>query len=135
MTDKERFEFHNAPEKSPELFMEYLPYAIALGVEEKWAKVFEGILIPKPDWYSDGDFANFSALSFTKDIGVFSKTLAANSSNSGTEGSSGGGFSGGGGGRGGGGLESRSCRSSGASGRGHHYTVAPPTVDGVSGYI
>ena len=103
VTDKERFEFHNAPEKSPELFMEYLPYAIALGVEEKWAKVFEGILIPKPDWYSDGDFANFSALSFTKDIGVFSKTLAANSSNSGTAGSSGGGFSGGGGGRGGGG--------------------------------
>ena len=103
VTDKERFDFHNAPEKSPELFMEYLPYAIALGVEEKWAKVFEGITIPKPDWYDGGDMANFSALSFTRDIGVFSGTLAANSASSGTSGSSGGGFSGGGGGRGGGG--------------------------------
>ena len=103
VTDKERFDFHNAPEKSPELFMEYLPYAIALGVEEKWAKVFEGITIPKPDWYDGGDMANFSALSFTRDIGVFSGTLAANSASSGTSGSSGSGFSGGGGGRGGGG--------------------------------
>lgn len=100
VTDKERFNFHNAPEKSPELFMQYLPYAVALGVEEKWAKVFEGITIPQPDWYDGGNIAAFSAASLTNDLGAFSTAL---STNSGVSGSSGGGSSGGGGGGGGGG--------------------------------
>lgn len=100
VTDKERFDFHNAPEKSPELFMQYLPYAVALGVEEKWAKVFEGITIPQPDWYDGGNIAAFSATSLTNDLGAFSTAL---STNSGVSGSSGGGSSGGGGGGGGGG--------------------------------
>lgn len=104
VTDKERFDFHNAPEKSPELFMEYLPYAVALGVEEKWAEVFADIAIPQPTWYDGGSVSHFSATALTKDIGVFSTTLAVNTlPGSGTSGSSGGGFSGGGGGRGGGG--------------------------------
>ena len=104
VTDKERFDFHNAPEKSPELFMEYLPYAVALGVEEKWAEVFADITIPQPTWYDGGSVYHFSATALTKDIGVFSTTLAVNTlPSSGTSGSSGGGFSGGGGGRGGGG--------------------------------
>ena len=100
VTDKERFDFHNAPEKSPELFMQYLPYAVALGVEEKWAKVFEGITIPQPDWYEGGNIAAFSSGALTSDIGAFSTAL---STNSGVSGSSGGGSSGGGGGGGGGG--------------------------------
>lgn len=100
VTDKERFDFHNAPEKSPELFMKYLPYAIALGVEEKWAKVFEGITIPNPDWYDGGNVAAFSAVALTSDVSAFSTSFA---SSSGTSGSSGGGSSGGGGGGGGGG--------------------------------
>lgn len=104
VTDKERFNFHNAPEKSPELFMKYLPYAVALGVEEKWSKVFEGITIPQPDWYEGNNIGNFSAITLTNDISVFSKTFSLGSAPiSGTSGSSGGGFSGGGGGRGGGG--------------------------------
>jgi uncharacterized membrane protein len=100
VTDKERFDFHNAPEKSPELFMQYLPYAVALGVEEKWAKVFEGITIPQPDWYDGGNIAAFSAGALTNDLGAFSTAL---STNSGVSGSSGSGSSGGGGGGGGGG--------------------------------
>ncbi|MBY0538115.1 DUF2207 domain-containing protein [Patescibacteria group bacterium] len=100
VTDKERFDFHNAPEKSPELFMQYLPYAVALGVEEKWAKVFEGITIPQPDWYEGGNIAAFSTGTLTSDLGAFSTAL---STNSGVSGSSGGGSSGGGGGGGGGG--------------------------------
>lgn len=100
VTDKDRFDFHNAPEKSPELFMEYLPYAVALGVEEKWARVFEGITIPQPNWYEGGNIAAFSAATLTNDIGAFSTALSANS---GVSGSSGGGSSGGGGGGGGGG--------------------------------
>lgn len=100
VTDKERFDFHNAPENSPELFMQYLPYAVALGVEEKWAKVFEGITIAQPDWYEGGNITAFSAGALTSDISAFSTALA---SNSGVSGSSGGGSSGGGGGGGGGG--------------------------------
>ncbi|HMO78395.1 MAG TPA: DUF2207 domain-containing protein [Candidatus Paceibacterota bacterium] len=100
VTDKERFAFHNAPEKSPELFMEYLPYAIALGVEDKWAKVFADITIPEPDWYEGGSISTFSATALASDIGAFSSSFSASS---GTSGSSGGGSSGGGGGGGGGG--------------------------------
>jgi len=100
VTDKERFEFHNAPSKNPEMFMKYLPYAIALGVEKEWAKVFEDIAIPKPDWYDGGNINTFSATALTSDIGAFSSSFTASS---GTSGSSGGGSSGGGGGGGGGG--------------------------------
>lgn len=100
VTDKDRFDFHNAPEKSPELFMQYLPYAVALGVEGKWAKVFEDITIPQPDWYDGGNIAAFSAGALTSDLSAFSTAL---STNSGVSGSSGGGSSGGGGGGGGGG--------------------------------
>ncbi len=100
VTDKDRFAFHNAPEKSPEVFMEYLPYAIALGVEKEWSKVFADITIPQPDWYEGGNIGTFSATALTNDISAFSNSFSASS---GTSGSSGGGSSGGGGGGGGGG--------------------------------
>ncbi len=100
VTEKERYKFFNAPEKSPEQFMEYLPYAIAFGVEKEWSKVFEGITIPNPSWYEGGAVGAFSATSFASDIGTFSSSFAASS---GVSGSSGGGSSGGGGGGGGGG--------------------------------
>ncbi len=100
MTEKERYDFHNAPEKSPEQFMEYLPYAIAFGVEEKWAKVFEGITIPNPGWYDGGSVSSFSATNLTTSLGAFSTAFAASS---GAPPSSGGGHSGGGSGGGGGG--------------------------------
>lgn len=100
VTEKERYEFHNAPEKSPEMFMEYLPYAIAFGVEKKWADVFKDITIPDPDWYDGGGVGHFSAVNLTTSLGAFSTAFA---SSSGTSASSGGGSSGGGGGGGGGG--------------------------------
>jgi uncharacterized membrane protein len=100
MTEKERYDFHNAPEKSPEQFMEYLPYAIAFGVEDKWAKVFEGITIPNPEWYDGGSVSTFNATNLTTSLGAFSTAFAASS---GTSASSGGGHAGGGSGGGGGG--------------------------------
>ncbi|HMS55100.1 MAG TPA: DUF2207 domain-containing protein [Fimbriimonadaceae bacterium] len=33
------------------LFEELLPYAIAFGMGSKWIRAFEGIDIPRPDWY------------------------------------------------------------------------------------
>lgn len=100
VTEKVRYKFFNAPELSPELFMKYLPYAVALGVETQWAKVFEGITIPNPPWYHSNTAGSFSAVALANDIGSFSSTFSASS---GTSGSSGSGSSGGGGGGGGGG--------------------------------
>ena len=100
VTDKERFAFHNAPEKSPEQFMQYLPYAIALGVEKKWAEVFQDIPLQDPDWYESATGSSFTALAFSRDIGAFSSALVTSS---GTSPSSGGGSAGGGSGGGGGG--------------------------------
>lgn len=99
VTGKDRFDFHNAPEKSPEQFLEYLPYAIAFGVEKKWAKVFSDITIPTPDWY-DGDAGTFSGVAFASDMHAFSSALG---NSSGASASSGGGSVGGGAGGGGGG--------------------------------
>ena len=99
ITDKERFDFHNAPERNPELFMKYLPYATALGVERKWAKVFEGMTMSPPSWYDGGNLNNFSATTLITEMDTFSRVVNL----SGSSGSSGRGFSGGGGGRGGGG--------------------------------
>ena len=100
VTDAERFKFHNAPSKSPEQFLAFLPYAIALGVEKEWSEVFKDITIPTPGWYDGGSINTFSAVALSHDLGAFSTSF---SSSSGTSGSSGGGSSGGGGGGGGGG--------------------------------
>ena len=100
VTEKERYVFHNAPERNAEQFMEYLPYAIAFGVEKEWAKAFEGITIPDPSWYDGGSGSHaFSAVGLTNSLGSFSTALAS----SGMSASSGGGSSGGGSGGGGGG--------------------------------
>lgn len=100
VAEKDRINFHNAPEKSPAEFLSHLPYAIAFGVEEKWAKAFEDITIPTPDWYSGGQGAAFDAASLGKSFGAFSTAFT---SSAGTSSSSGGGLSGGGAGGGGGG--------------------------------
>ena len=44
ITEEERLEAMHPPEKTPELFERFLPYAIALGVENRWADKFAGVL-------------------------------------------------------------------------------------------
>lgn len=100
VTEKERYKFHNAPALNSQQFMEYLPYAIAFGVEKEWSEVFKDIQIGQPDWYNTTSSGAFNAATLTSNLGAFSNALA---SSSGASGSSGGGFSGGGGGGGGGG--------------------------------
>ncbi|PIR37961.1 MAG: hypothetical protein COV34_02640 [Candidatus Zambryskibacteria bacterium CG10_big_fil_rev_8_21_14_0_10_42_12] len=100
VTGKDRFKFHNAPQKNSEQFLEYLPYAIAFGVEKEWAKVFDDMIIPDPTWYEGGTAGAFSATAFSSDMSAFSSSLATSS---GTSASGGGGSSGGGAGGGGGG--------------------------------
>jgi uncharacterized membrane protein len=96
-TEKERYKFHNAPALNPEQYMEYLPYAIAFGVEKEWAEVFKDIQITPPDWYQSDVPKQFNAPAFAASLSSFSTSL---SSSAGTSGSSGGGSSGGGGGGG-----------------------------------
>lgn len=101
ITEKDRYIFHNAPAINAEQFMEYLPYAIAFGVEKQWAKTFEGITIPNPEWYEGGTgVQTFNAVSLSQSLGSFSTAFASSSAGSA---SSGGGHSGGGSGGGGGG--------------------------------
>jgi uncharacterized membrane protein len=109
VTETNRLDFHNAPEKNPEQFMQFLPYAIALGVENKWAQQFKDVYIEQPSWYQSNVAGNFAAISFMSHMSDFSKSVntslafVSKSAASGGFGGGGGGFSGGGFGGGGGG--------------------------------
>lgn len=86
------------------LYYEYLPYAIVFGATKQWAKAFEGLSVPAPDWYVSSQ--PFSALMLANAMTGFSdRSTGALTSTPGGSGGSGfsGGFSGGGGGGGGGG--------------------------------
>ncbi len=50
--EKDRIEFTDAPEKSPQHFEKLLPYAVALGLTGIWVRQFEGLLKEPPQWYS-----------------------------------------------------------------------------------
>ena len=58
-TEKERVKFINPPTLTPELFDKYLPFAIALNLDENWSKQFATVLANatqagqyhKPTWY------------------------------------------------------------------------------------
>ncbi|MFL5594656.1 MAG: DUF2207 domain-containing protein, partial [Gemmatimonadaceae bacterium] len=87
---------------SPELFEKYLPYAMAFGVEEKWANAFKDIYREPPQWYSGGT-GPFNVGSFSHSIGSMSSAAASSMSSSPSSSGSGGGGSSGGGSGGGGG--------------------------------
>ncbi|MBM3204944.1 DUF2207 domain-containing protein [Candidatus Uhrbacteria bacterium] len=104
VTEKDRLHFHDAPEKRPEQFGRFLPAAMALGVEEKWAKQFEGMEMQMPD-YMQGGSGITTPLAFAHMVESMSDAAASTvystpSSTSGGKGYSG--FSGGGGSSGGG---------------------------------
>ena len=42
--EEDRLNAMNSPEKTPELFERFLPYAVALDVQNVWAKRFAGVL-------------------------------------------------------------------------------------------
>jgi hypothetical protein len=86
---------------SPEMFERYLPYAMAFGVEEQWAKAFKDIYREPPQWYSGGA-GPFNASSFSHSISSMSSAAASSMSSSPSSSGSGGGGSSGGGSGGGG---------------------------------
>ena len=97
-------------EKTPEMFEKYLPYAMALHVEKKWAGAFQDICKQPPAWYSGPYGSGFQAYLFVTDLNLMSmqagSAMASSPRSAGGAGGSGfggGGFSGGGFGGGGGG--------------------------------
>ena len=87
---------------SPELFEKYLPYAMAFGVEDRWANAFKDIYREPPQWYTGGS-GPFNVSSFSNSISSMSQAAASSMSSSPSSSGSGGGGSSGGGSGGGGG--------------------------------
>lgn len=91
----------------PGAFERMLPYAMAFGVERKWAEAFEGLAQQPPQWYRTRSGGTFHPALFVNDLGRMStRTSSMMTSRPASSGSGGSGFSGGsvGGGGGGGGV-------------------------------
>lgn len=102
VAEKDRIAFHDAPSKSPERFQKLLPFAMVLGLEKEWTKIFDGFVL-KPDWYKDNTGAVFTAMAFSDSVNKFSSSVQSfSTAASGGSGFSGGASGGGGGGGGGG---------------------------------
>ncbi len=110
--ERDRLNALNPPQDTPELFEKYLPYAIALDVENAWGKRFAGVLAamavdPNTDdgWYRGRDWVN-DPQGFTTYLGSTLRDTVASAStppgssggsdSSSSSGSDGGGSSGGG---------------------------------------
>jgi uncharacterized membrane protein YgcG len=112
VAEKNRLNTLYPPERTPELFEKYLPYALALDVEQQWAEQFSDVFAQSglqnqnysPSWYESSS-GQFNPAVFASGIGAgFASAIAsASTSPSSSSGGDGGGSSGGGGGGGGGG--------------------------------
>ena len=115
--ERNRLNLLNPPDRTPELFEKYLPYALALDVEQQWSEQFSDILAQAsrtdagytPRWYEGTAWRDAIPSHFTSGLGKSlssaAETAVASSSSSpgSSSGGGGGGSSGGGGGGGGGG--------------------------------
>ncbi len=113
IAEKDELNLRNPPEKTPQLFEQYLPFALALGVDQKWSEKFAAVLAAvrdsdgyayQPTWYggswnSSNPVSNTIGLSDGLNSAIASSVTPPGSSSGGSSG----GFSGGGGGGGGGG--------------------------------
>ena len=119
--EKHRLNYLTPPEQTPEHFEEMLPYAFALGVENKWCEKFHDVLKKynySPNWFdTDSDIdklSNITSKHFIREVNhsvrisskykepsSFYSSSSSSGSSSRSSGSSGGGYSGSGGGGGG----------------------------------
>ncbi|MEJ5349898.1 MAG: DUF2207 domain-containing protein [Desulfosoma sp.] len=115
IAEKDRLGILHPPEKTPEHFEKYLPYALALDVEHEWCEQFADLFKTQredthayqPRWYKGTDFTSFgsgrlAALGESLGSGLTSAIASASTPPGSRSGSGGGGSSGGGGGGGGG---------------------------------
>ncbi len=91
--DADRLQTIARPDKTPQLFERFLPYAFALGVEHAWAQQFSQVLAQaataggsgsgtsySPSWYSGAAFASFSASDFASSFSSsFSSAISSSS--------------------------------------------------------
>ncbi|HYD37094.1 MAG TPA: DUF2207 domain-containing protein [Allosphingosinicella sp.] len=112
VAEEDRLEALHPPDKTPELFERYLPYAIALKVENDWASRFTSVLAAAAasgqtqhmSWYSGRSDPWNDPGGFADRVGSsLASTISSSSAAPGSSGGSGGGGSSGGGGGGGGG--------------------------------
>lgn len=106
--EKERLNQLNPPEKTPELFEKFLPYALALDVEQEWCEKFADVLAQAragsgytSAWYAGRHFAAVGAAGLASSLGSMSSSISSASSPPGSISGGGGGVSSGGGGGGG----------------------------------
>ncbi len=94
--------------KTPEMFERFLPFAMALGVERKWARAFQDIYREPPSWYVGSSSGPFDLNGFSGRLGDLSSraesAMTSSPRSSGGSGFSGGSSGGGSGGGGGGGF-------------------------------
>lgn len=102
--EEKRIEFmHRELPLTLDNYERYLPYAIALDIEAKWADLFSATLEQlktnnqSPTWYT-GSSIPFSSSSFSSSMSSALSSSVSSSSSSGSSGGSGGGGGGGGGG-------------------------------------
>jgi hypothetical protein len=116
VAEKDELNLKNPPEITPTLFEAFLPYALALDVEQRWGERFNASLSPEqaasyqPAWYhgqwstGPGGFGGNIGRATAAVTGAVASSIAAAATPPGSSsGGGGGGFSGGGGGGGGGG--------------------------------
>ena len=112
VAERDRLTSMRSPAKTPELFEAYLPYALALDVEQAWAEQFsdlmakaseDGTTTYDPTWYRSGRPLSTAALAGSIGSSLASATSSSSRAPGSSSGSGGGGSSGGGGGGGGGG--------------------------------
>ncbi|HEX2953708.1 MAG TPA: DUF2207 domain-containing protein, partial [Bacillota bacterium] len=111
--EKERLNTLYPGGRTPQLFEEYLPYALALDLEQAWAERFDDVMARAgtdgqayhPVWYYGSDWSNHDPAIFASSLGSsFSHAISSSATPPGSSsGFGGGGSSGGGGGGGGGG--------------------------------
>jgi uncharacterized membrane protein YgcG len=113
VAEKDDLNVRHPPDRTPQLFERYLPFAVALGVEQAWAEQFTKVFATleakqgvsyQPNWYV-GSFSYMGLADFADNVGSgFTSAISSAATPPGTSsGSGGGGSSGGGGGGGGGG--------------------------------
>ncbi|MDC7221129.1 MAG: DUF2207 domain-containing protein [Spirochaetales bacterium] len=95
-------------ESNPSYFYHILPYAMVLGLSDKWSSHFDSLAVEPPDWYRGNRYDRFNTRDFERDLsrsfGSLSGAMSSSpSSSGGSSGSSSSGGSSGGGAGGGGG--------------------------------
>lgn len=110
VAEQDRLNILNPPEKTPALFERFLPWALALDVEQEWSEQFSEMIAQaiqdgtyKPVWYHSNRPFSTQALASSLGSSLASTISSSSTAPGSSSGSGGGGSSGGGGGGGGGG--------------------------------